>query len=144
MSLAPRIALVLAAVLAAVMAFAVLRPDDEPAAVTAPDDSTPAAATPDAAPGTSPEATPEARPTRKPPLLTAGRVRTISVERDETVSFRVRHPSEEELHVHGYDISRRLPAERTVAVRFPAKLEGIFDIELEQSHTPIGRLRVEP
>jgi hypothetical protein len=29
-------------------------------------------------------------------------------------------------------------------VRFPARIEGIFEIELERSGTQIGSLRVEP
>ena len=58
--------------------------------------------------------------------------------------FRVRAEEDEEVHVHGYDITKRAPAGRTVSVRFPAKLEGVFEIELEHSKTQIARLRVEP
>ncbi len=151
MSRALRISLVLAAVVAAAVAFAVLRPDDDTNAVT---EATPQATeTPAAADGERavgddavPAATPPPPPPPppKPPLLTAGSVRRLTVERGETVSFRVRHASEEEVHVHGYDISRALPAGRTITVRFPAELEGIFEIELEQSGTQIASLEVEP
>ena len=148
MSRAMRISLVLAAVLAAVVAFAVLRPDDEPAVVATPDPT--AAATPAAdeprgdAAAEDAQPTPRPKPRPKPPLLTAGNPGKLAYERGETVVFRVRHDSAEEVHVHGYDISRDLPAGRTVTVRFPAELEGIFEIELESSHTRIGTLQVEP
>ena len=139
-----RIPLAIAALLAAVVAFVVLRPQDDaraPDAASAPAAKTPAArsrAAEDAAP------TPSPTPRPKPPLLTAASPKRLSVEKGETVRFRVRHPSPEELHVHGYDITRELPAGRTVSVEFRADLEGIFEIELEHSHTPLGTLRVEP
>ncbi|CAA9483322.1 MAG: hypothetical protein AVDCRST_MAG38-2161 [uncultured Solirubrobacteraceae bacterium] len=137
-----RISLVLAAVIAAVVAFAVLRPEDEPA-VSEP--APQAAQTP--TPGGEEEAatpTPTPTPTPRPPLLTAGSVEQLSVRRGETVAFRVRHPSDEEVHIHGYDIARPLPAGRTVTVSFKARIEGIFEIELERSHVQIASLQVEP
>ena len=140
MSRVLRTPLILAAVIAAALAFAVLRPEERPATVSEP--PLPPSDTP--APTVDEEPSPTPTPTPAPPLLQAGSVRTLSVRQGETVSFRVRHPSDDELHVHGYDIARRLPAGKTVAVSFPATIEGIFEIELEQSHTPIASLRVEP
>ena len=141
-----RIPLVLAAVLAAVGAFVVLRPDDDS---SSPSDraATVERQTPAEGRTATKRSVAGATPTpavRRPPLLTADHVRTLSFRRGETIAFRVRHSVEEEIHVHGYDISRRLPAGRTVNVRFPAELEGIFEVELEHSATPLGRLRVDP
>lgn len=48
------------------------------------------------------------------------------------------------LHVHGYDISRPLPAGETVPVSFKATIPGIFEIELEGSHVLLARLEVRP
>ena len=150
MSRAMRISLVLAAVLAAIVAFAVLRPEDEPAVVATPGPTAAEEAADDAAEpesgaaGEDAQPTPSPRPRPKPPLLTAGSVKKLTYRRGDTVAFRVRHGSAEEVHVHGYDISQDLPAGRTVTVRFPAELEGIFEIELEFSHTRIGTLQVEP
>lgn len=152
MSRAVRISLVLAAVLAAAVAFAVMRPEDEPAVVATPDptaaEPTPADTVGEADSGAAEDARPTAtatpRPRPKPPLLTAGNPRKLNFKRGDTVAFRVRHGSAEEIHVHGYDITRDLPAGRTVTVRFPAELEGIFEVELEFSHTRIGTLQVEP
>lgn len=147
MSRAMRISLVLAAALAAVVAFAVLRPDDERAAVSqsasqARDE--PAASSEGGDDGAAAKAppTPAAKP--KPPLLEAGTVRKLSIRKGETVSFRVRHPSPEEIHVHGYDVTRAVPAGKIVTVRFPARIEGIFEIEFHGSGTHIASLTVEP
>ncbi len=140
MSRVLRTSLLLAAVVAAVLAFAVLRPEERPSTVSA----TPAPASETRAAPADEEPSPTPSPTPAPPLLKAGSVRELSVRRGEKVSFRVRHSSDEEIHVHGYDITRPVPAGKTVSVSFPATIEGIFEIELEHSHTPIGSLRVEP
>ena len=58
--------------------------------------------------------------------------------------FRVRHGDAEEVHVHGYDITKDLAANETANVSFEASIPGIFEIELEHSGTPLGRLKVEP
>jgi FtsP/CotA-like multicopper oxidase with cupredoxin domain len=117
----------------AIAAVLLLRTDEE-------DDSPPAETT--ARTETAPRAKPKPRP--KPPLLTAGSERTLEVEKGKTVAFRVRSRSPEEVHVHGYDILRRAPAGRTVTVRFRARLEGVYEIELERSHTPLATLEVTP
>jgi hypothetical protein len=90
-------------------------------------------------------ATPTPTPTPKPPpLLRAGRERTLTFEQGETVRFRVRHDAPEEVHVHGYDITRDLEPGKTVTVSFKAKITGIFEIELEGSHQLLASLKVVP
>ena len=84
------------------------------------------------------------KPKPKPPLLTANSGRTVRVKKGEVARFRARSKTAEELHVHGYDITRPLPAGRTITVRFPAKIEGVYEVELERSHTPVGQLEVRP
>lgn len=126
-----------AAVLAA--AFVLSRPEQPPRPAPATQTQT------ETQPETPTTAT--ASPRREPdrgPLLTGARVRTIDVRRGEVVRFRVRSATREELHVHGYDILRPLPPGRTVAVRFRASIEGIFEVELHRSGRQIGELRVQP
>ena len=89
-------------------------------------------------------ATPTPKPKPKPPLLQAGTERTLSFDQGDTVRFRVRHGDAEEVHVHGYDIKKDLAANETANVSFEASIPGIFEIELEHSGTPLGRLKVEP
>jgi FtsP/CotA-like multicopper oxidase with cupredoxin domain len=89
-------------------------------------------------------ATPTPTPKPKPPLLQAGKEPTLSFDQGDTVRLRVRHGDAEEVHIHGYDISKELAANETADVSFEASIPGIFEIELEQSGTPLGRLKVEP
>jgi hypothetical protein len=151
MSRTQRIALLGVAAIIAVLAIVVLPGDyDEPTptASTQPAQqarSTPAEPAGDGAEQTrATQAAPASKPKRKPPLLRAGTERELEFTKGETVRFRVRHPSAEEVHVHGYDISRDLQPGKTATVSFKAELEGIFEIELEQSGTPIVSLKVEP
>jgi len=88
--------------------------------------------------------TPTPKPKPKPPLLQAGSERTLDFDQGDTVRFRVRHGEAEEVHIHGYDIKKDLAANETANVSFEASIPGIFEIELEHSGTPLGRLKVEP
>jgi hypothetical protein len=102
--------------------------------------------TPTASAEETQEATPTPTPTPKPqpPLLQAGKVTKLRFTEGETVRFRVRHDAAEHVHIHGYDIMRDLEPDKAVTVAFPAKITGIFEIELEDSAEEIGELRVDP
>ena len=100
--------------------------------------------TPSATPSGTSEATATPKPKPKPPLLQAGKEPTLSFDQGDTVRFRVRHGDAEEVHIHGYDIKKELAANETANVSFEASIPGIFEIELEHSGTPLGRLKVEP
>ena len=101
-------------------------------------------ATTDTAAGTTETTAPKPKPKPKPPLLRAGKERELEFEKGDTITFRVRHSTDEEIHVHGYDKSRAIKAGRTTTMSFKANLEGIFEVELEHSGTPIGTIKVEP
>lgn len=73
-----------------------------------------------------------------------GGVEELSYDAGEQVRFAVRSDTADELHIHGYDVERALPAGRTVQVRFPASIEGIFEAELHESGARIAELRIEP
>jgi hypothetical protein len=90
-------------------------------------------------------ATPSPEPTPPPPpLLESGKVRELEFTQGERIRFRVRSEVDEEIHVHGYDEYRDIPAGRTVTVAFPAELTGIFEIEFHNSGEEIASLKVEP
>ena len=89
-------------------------------------------------------ATPTPTPKPKPPLLQAGNEKALTFEEGETVRFRVRHDEAEEVHVHGYDISKDLEPGKTETVSFKATITGIFEIELEHSGTLLAQLKVVP
>jgi hypothetical protein len=139
--------LAIAAVIAIVAVVVLTGGDDdssdsgEQAAATATPTATATAEPQEAAP----EATPTPEPTPKPPpLLRAGRVTKLKATEGETVRFRVRSDTDEEIHVHAYDIERAVPAGKTVNVSFKATITGIVEIEFHGSGEQIAELTVEP
>ena len=92
----------------------------------------------------TPTPTPTPKPKPKPPLLKAGSEKALNFEQGETVRFRVVHDEAEEVHVHGYDISKELQPGEIETVSFKATIPGIFEIELERSHTLLAQLKVVP
>ena len=93
----------------------------------------------------SAEDTPTPTPTPKPPpLLQAGRVAELKFTEGDPIRFRVRSEAPEEIHVHCYDITRDVPAGRTITVSFKATITGICEIEFHGSGEVIAELRVEP
>jgi hypothetical protein len=46
--------------------------------------------------------------------------------------------------VHGYDFHKNVPAGGSVDFKFPAKIDGVFVIELESRGEQIAELRVNP
>ena len=73
-----------------------------------------------------------------------GGVKEIDAEKGDTVRIAVTSDIAEELHLHGYDISREVAAGGTGRLNFKAKIEGVFELELEQSGVPVAELTVSP
>lgn len=73
-----------------------------------------------------------------------GGVRQLEFDAGEQVRFSVRSNTADEVHVHGYDVTERLPAGKAVPISFPAEIEGIFEVELHGSGMQIAELRVNP
>lgn len=146
MSTTARIGFLALAVAILVVAFFLLRPSsDDPETTADAPTATPSVQTP--TPGATEEATetPTPRPTVDPgPVLTGEDVEEIRVDKGDTVRFRVRAPEDEEVHVHGYDISRDVRGGEIERISFKATIDGIFEIEFEHSGTHIAQLRVDP
>ncbi|HEV2786148.1 MAG TPA: hypothetical protein VGV67_07165 [Solirubrobacteraceae bacterium] len=155
MSNRARIGLLVGTVVVLVVAFVLLSPgdDDEPqpastATATAPA-TTPAATSDGAAQTTTAPATPE--PLQEFETIRvrngepSGGVQTITVKKGDRARIQVAsQDTSDEVHVHGYDLTRDLKAGDSVRFSFVADAEGIFEIELERAHTQIGKLVVEP
>jgi plastocyanin len=73
-----------------------------------------------------------------------GGVRQIEVKSGDRVRFVVQSDAAEEVHVHGYDISKDVGPGQDARFDFVADLEGIFEIELENSGVQIVELVVKP
>ncbi len=77
-----------------------------------------------------------------------GGVKTLTYNKGDQVELRVNLAKPEDaVHVHGYEIEK--PAEHSpVTLSFPAKLDGVFEIEVHKLHesgdAQIGELHVNP
>ena len=67
-----------------------------------------------------------------------------TVEKGDRVLLVVKSDVADEIHLHGYDVSRDVEAGGTARLAFTAKLVGRFEVELEQRGVPIAELTVEP
>jgi ABC-type glycerol-3-phosphate transport system substrate-binding protein len=66
-----------------------------------------------------------------------------SVDKGDRVVIVVKSDVADEVHLHGYDISRDVAAGGTVRIAFRAKVPGRFEVELEQRGTQIADLTVQ-
>lgn len=73
-----------------------------------------------------------------------GGVQELKVKKNGEVHLTVTSDTADEIHVHGYDLTKDVEKGGTVTFDFPAKLDGRFEIELEDHRTPIADLSVEP
>jgi FtsP/CotA-like multicopper oxidase with cupredoxin domain len=156
MSRNQRIALVVAAVAVAVLAFVIAQPgddDDGESATTTPvqTDTGDASSGGATAPTEAEEPPPEPEVTRI--RLRAGSVvggpQDIEVERGDTVRIVVTSDAADEIHLHGYDITRNPAPGQPARFRFEAEAEGIFEIESHVAEDAgrdplVARLVVEP
>jgi hypothetical protein len=73
-----------------------------------------------------------------------GGVQRLTYTKDDPVRFAVTSDVADEIHVHGYDLKKDVPAGGTVRFSFPASIEGVFEVELEGRKQQIAELRVTP
>jgi hypothetical protein len=137
-----RIALVVAVLVIAVVGFIVLKPDSKKKTSTV---ATNAQTT--TGPGQP------ARPKPKPePIIRitvengkpVGGVNKINVDKGDDVKFAVVSDVADEIHVHGYDLMKRVEAGGRAEFSFKAKMDGIYEIELEEHGEQIAELQVNP
>jgi hypothetical protein len=124
---ASRLLLLVAGALAAVALFVFLRDEDDGTATS---------------PRPSPRVTTDV--TIEPIEI---RVRTESVirvpiPRGRRVVLVVTGPPGEEVHLHGYDVKRRIGPNGVVRIPFRATIPGRFEVEVEASHRQIADLTV--
>ena len=68
----------------------------------------------------------------------------LDYKKGDRVRFRVRSDVTDEVHVHGYDLIEDVEAGGSVSFDFQANIDGLFEVELEQSHSELATLRVSP
>lgn len=73
-----------------------------------------------------------------------GGVKKLDFPKGGTIDFKVRSDVADEVHFHGYDVHRDVPAGGTVRFRVPAKFDGRFVVELERHGEQIAEVEVTP
>jgi hypothetical protein len=73
-----------------------------------------------------------------------GGVKRISFTKGDTIKFRVRSDTADEIHFHGYDIAKDVEAGGSVTFSVQATIEGRFVVELEHHETQIAEIEVDP
>ena len=71
-------------------------------------------------------------------------VKKIEVNKGDQIKFVVKSDTADEIHVHGYDFHKDVPAGGQVAFSFPATIDGQFEVELENHKEQIAELTVQP
>lgn len=140
-----RLAVVLAAVAAAIVLFVVLGNDDS-------DEQAMTEATQTVTPPDRERPQDKPKPPSEPevPVITIeggqpkGGVQELEFTAGDEVRFEVRSDVAEHVHVHGYDVIQDVTPGKPVVFAFPADIEGVFEVELEDSATPIAELTVSP
>ena len=136
------------AIVVAVVLFVVLRDDGGDSTTT----SAAAPTTTTTTTGGSAADKPEEKNPAEPQITTivvkggqpVGGVEELSYEQGDQIQFIVESDVDEEVHVHGYDLAEAVSAGGKVEFDFPASIEGLFEVELENSVVPIAEITVNP
>jgi hypothetical protein len=153
MSKAGRWGLVALAVVVAVAAFLIARPGDDgdsgnQAASTATETETSPTATAPSAPKPPPDG-PAATVIELTDFEPTGGIVDVDATKGDPVRIVVRSDVADEIHIHGYDISRNAAPGKPARFQFDATIEGVFEIESHEAEHAgkdalIARLVVEP
>ena len=68
----------------------------------------------------------------------------LSFDKGDEIRFRVESDADWEIHLHGYDIPMDVKAGGSVDFDVPATIEGVFEVEIEETATPIAEINVNP
>jgi hypothetical protein len=151
MSKTARLAVVAVALVIAVGAFVALRPtDDETATQSRAEVPTgKEAETPKTNTEPAPPPEPEVTRIRMRGNEVVGGATDIEATKGETVQFVVSTDKPDEVHLHGYDITKHPEPGKPARFRLTANLEGAFEIESHAAEDAgkdplVARLVVEP
>jgi hypothetical protein len=134
-----RIALAVGSVAALVVLFVVLNSGGDS------NKSSTSTSTTSGKPGTTttaPASTPQVITVRN--AKPVGGIKKLDYTKGDQVRFKINSDVADEIHVHGYDFHKNVSAGGSVSFSFPAKIDGVFVIELESRGEQIAELRVKP
>lgn len=73
-----------------------------------------------------------------------GGVQDLTFTSGDDIRFDVKSDTAAEVHFHGYDVMEDVEAGGEVSFDVPADIEGVFEVELEETATQIAEITVEP
>jgi hypothetical protein len=73
-----------------------------------------------------------------------GGIQDLSFNKGDDIRFKVKSDADWEIHFHGYDIPMDVTAGGSVEFNVPATIEGVFEVEIEQTATQIAEITVNP
>jgi hypothetical protein len=73
-----------------------------------------------------------------------GGIVRAEIKQGTEVMVIVRSDVEDEVHVHGYDLSAEVAPDQPAHISFKADIAGEFEVELEERTVPIAELTVAP
>ena len=79
-----------------------------------------------------------------PAFSQTGRIVRETVQKNDRVVLVITSDVADEVHLHGYDVTRDVSAGGTVRLPFTASLPGRFEVELEDRGAQIADLTVQP
>jgi hypothetical protein len=71
-----------------------------------------------------------------------GGIKRGTVKKGRTVTLVVHSDGADEVHLHGYDLSKDVKVGGTVRITFKANIAGVFEVELESRKVQIAELSV--
>lgn len=71
-----------------------------------------------------------------------GGIKQIGVNQNDTLDLTIKSDCGDEIHVHGYNYKKTVPANGSVTFTFKTTITGTFVIELESRSEQIASLRV--
>lgn len=143
MSRSHRILLAASALVVMVVAFILVRPGEEAPTPTA--EPTPLTTSATGSTG----ATPKPKKPKSTRIVVkngapVGGVKKITIDKGKKLRFTVFSDVSDEVHFHGYDISKPVGPGEPAKFVVPTRLDGIYEVELEERAIPIAEVRVNP
>jgi len=73
-----------------------------------------------------------------------GEVKTLEYHRGDRIRLRVTADAPDEVHVHGFDVEKRVGPSAPARFNLEADIEGRFEVELHESGAQIATIEVSP
>ncbi len=73
-----------------------------------------------------------------------GGVQDLEFTAGDDIVFKVTSDEAAEVHFHGYDVAEEVEAGGEVEFDVPADIEGVFEVELEETAVQIAEVTVSP